>query len=150
MKVKFAAIILLIGAATVSLVISTSGEASHPHFKLQELSSMLNKPGAVSDDRYMTVYGKVKEGSIRKSGAAADFTIIDGTTEMKVFFTGKTLLPDTFKDGADAALDGHYDSKSNKFIADKAMAKCASKYEAAGEEMKLGHPDNLKKYNSGQ
>ncbi|MCB1200085.1 MAG: cytochrome c maturation protein CcmE [Leptospiraceae bacterium] len=150
MKVKIAAIIVLIGAAVVSLVISTSGEASHPHYKLQELHAMLAKPGAISDNRYMTVYGKVKEGTIQKSGAEANFTIFDGATEMNVYFTGKTLLPDTFKDGADAALDGRYDAASNRFIADKAMAKCASKYEAAGSEMKLGHPDNLKKYSSGQ
>lgn len=79
--------------------------------------------------QYLTIYGKVKEGTIQKKGIQADFKIEDAGKELAVFFTGKTLLPDTFKDGADAAIEGKYDYEKKVFQADKVMAKCASKYE---------------------
>jgi cytochrome c-type biogenesis protein CcmE len=46
-----------------------------------------------------------------------------------VNYTGKDLLPDTFKDGAQAMAEGHL-SRSGEFEASKIQAKCASKYEA--------------------
>jgi cytochrome c-type biogenesis protein CcmE len=43
---------------------------------------------------------------------------------------GADTLPDTFKDGAQAIVDGDY-SVDGGFRAEKIQAKCASKYQAA-------------------
>jgi cytochrome c-type biogenesis protein CcmE len=43
---------------------------------------------------------------------------------------GTDTLPDTFKDGAQAIVDGDY-LASGEFRAEKIQAKCASKYQAA-------------------
>jgi cytochrome c-type biogenesis protein CcmE len=43
---------------------------------------------------------------------------------------GSDTLPDTFKDGAQAIVDGDYLANGD-FRADKIQAKCASKYSAA-------------------
>lgn len=153
MKTKITIIIGLIAVGIFSLVIATSSKDSHPHLKLSEFSQkylnnnsqLTEVSNSMESGRFMTIYGSVKEGSIQKMGTAANFIIVDGTKEMSVFFTGETLLPDTFKDGAEAALDGHYDVRSKKFIAKKAMAKCASKYEAAGKSLRMGHPQGLPK-----
>jgi cytochrome c-type biogenesis protein CcmE len=43
---------------------------------------------------------------------------------------GTDTLPDTFKDGAQAIVDGDYQANGD-FRADQIQAKCASKYAAA-------------------
>ena len=42
-------------------------------------------------------------------------------------YVGTDTLPDTFKDGAQAIVDGDYQANGD-FRADKIQAKCASKY----------------------
>ena len=133
MRTKIIVAILLIAGGFGFLIISSSSEESHPHYQLDEFYSRLQEGKNTLDGKYMTVYGNVKEGTIKKDGIKADFTIIQKGHELKVFFNGKTLLPDTFKDGAQAAVDGIYNSNKNTFIADKVMAKCASKYDSAGK-----------------
>ncbi len=146
MKVKLVVILVSIALAVGVLLVSTASEASHPHYKLHEFAQIyMSEPGKL-DNRFMTLYGKVKEGSIYKKGITADFVIVDEGHEMKVHFTGKTLLPDTFKDGADAAVDGHYDPQSGRFIAQSVLAKCASKYEGVGNSTQMKHPDSIRKY----
>jgi cytochrome c-type biogenesis protein CcmE len=47
---------------------------------------------------------------------------------MRVRYTGNDPLPDTFKDGSQALIDGRMGE--GVFQAKKIAAKCASKYEA--------------------
>jgi cytochrome c-type biogenesis protein CcmE len=138
MKGKLLLIISLLSLSVILLALSSSQESAQPHYQLNEFKEKLeNKPNALADT-FMTVYGNVKEGSIYKKGITARFTIMDqNNNELNVFFTGKTLLPDTFKDGAQAAIDGRYDPASQIFMAEKVMAKCASKYEPAQSGMKM-------------
>ncbi|RME90331.1 MAG: cytochrome c maturation protein CcmE [Candidatus Hydrogenedentota bacterium] len=129
-KIAIAVVFLVIGFAF--LMMQSSSVASHPHLQLSELMTKL-KQGENFDGVFMTLYGQVKEGSIQKKGLKAEFILEQKSEQshyqLPVFFTGKTLLPDTFTDGAMASVEGKLNPKENKFYADKVMAKCASRYE---------------------
>lgn len=143
MKVKLTIILVTVAVAIGVLLVSTSTEASHPHYQLHQFEKIRSSEPNKLNHRFMTVYGKVKEGSIYKKGIKADFSILDAGHEMKVHFTGETLLPDTFKDGADAAVDGYYDPEQGVFVAQSVMAKCASKYEGVGNTTQMKHPSSI-------
>ncbi len=114
----------------IFLIVSSSNNNSQSHYQLKEFyQNFMQKPNQF-DQQYITVYGNVKEGSITKSGVQANFIIIQDKKELAISFTGKTLLPDTLKDGSQAAVEGVYDQKNKIFIADKVMAKCASRYKS--------------------
>lgn len=137
-KIIFAVLVITLGFGL--LVISSSGGAGHPHLQLEEFDSR-KQQGENFEGTYMTLYGSVKEGSIQKKGVKADFILTQKAKngrqlELPVFFTGKTLLPDTFQDGAMASVDGKYDPRRNRFVADKVMAKCASRYQPKVSEKK--------------
>jgi len=131
MKVKLTIVISCLAGGLLFLLFSTSSQEAHPHYMLPEFNAKLKASPTDVKGLYMTVYGNVKEGSIERTGIKADFVIEMKGHELPVHFTGKTLLPDTFKPGAEASVDGTYDAKNNVFIADKVLAKCASKYDAA-------------------
>ena len=44
-------------------------------------------------------------------------------------YAGRDPLPDTFKDGSQALVEGKM-MPDNRFVAEQVQAKCASKYEA--------------------
>ena len=135
MRTKLTVFFVLLGAALAVLVITSSSSASQVHLKLTEFQAELQKnTGAKLAKRNLTLYGKVKEGSIEREGVKARFVLIDGKNEMVVQHSGKTLLPDTFQDGAEAGVEGYYDAQHNSFTSHKVMAKCASRYEAAGKQ----------------
>ena len=117
-------------AGIIFFVISSSGKGAHTHYQLDEFYEKLEKNPAYLSDKYMTLYGDVKEGSIEKSGLKAHFILQKGSKELPVFFNGKTLLPDTFKDGSQAGAEGIYDMEKGVFISHKVMAKCASRYDS--------------------
>ena len=125
-KIIWSASLLI--ASVVFMVIASSGEASHAHYQLSDFYQRLEEDPSKMEDHYMTVYGNVKEGSIQNLGTQAYFTIEKDGLDLKVFFTGKNLLPDTFKEGSQAAVEGAFDIENKVFTADKVMAKCASRY----------------------
>lgn len=135
MRAKLAIFFVLLAAALVILVVTSSSSAAHVHLKLGEFRTEVERSGIEKlSRRNLTLYGKVKEGSIEREGVRARFTIVDQGVEMAVEHSGKTLLPDTFQDGADAGVEGNYDPVSRVFVSHKVMAKCASRYEAAGQK----------------
>jgi cytochrome c-type biogenesis protein CcmE len=85
--------------------------------------------GSILEQR-MRVSGNVRVGSIQHVDGRIDFVLEEEGKTMPVSYTGADPLPDTFKDGAQALVDGHVGS-SGRFQADQVQAKCASKYEAA-------------------
>lgn len=133
MRVKLAIFFVSLAVALVVLVVSSSSTAAQVHLKLHEFHDELSRQGGGQKltERHLTLYGKVKEGSIERSGVKARFVLVDGTVELPVEHSGKTLLPDTFQDGADAGIEGNYDAARGVFVSHKVMAKCASRYEAA-------------------
>jgi cytochrome c-type biogenesis protein CcmE len=135
MRIKLALFFSLCAVALVVLVLTSSSTAAQVHLKLHEFEAEMAKPGGEKIlRRNLTLYGKVKEGSIEREGVRARFTLVDSGRELAIEHSGKTLLPDTFQDGADAGVEGTYDTQRKVFTSHKVMAKCASRYEAAGGE----------------
>ena len=69
-------------------------------------------------------------GSIERRGGKLTFRLAQDAKTIPVTYVGTDTLPDTFKDGAQAIVDGDY-LASGEFRAEKIQAKCASKYQAA-------------------
>jgi len=108
----------------------------------------IDEVAAMGDDatgQRLRVAGTVQPGSIVRESNNLTFTLTqladDAPRSMTVAYTGTQPVPDTFKDGADAIVEGHRQTDGT-FAADHIQAKCASKYEA-----KYGanaqHPSNI-------
>ncbi|MBS0617934.1 MAG: cytochrome c maturation protein CcmE [Spirochaetes bacterium] len=135
MRTKLTVFFITIAVALTVLVVTSTTSASQVHLQLAEFKAELAKGQAEKlARRNLTVYGKVKEGSIERDGVKAKFVIIDGKNELIVQHSGKNLLPDTFQDGAEAGVEGSYDATHNIFTSHKVMAKCASRYESTAKK----------------
>ena len=69
-------------------------------------------------------------GTIERHGGTTTFRLSQDSLSIPVTYVGTETLPDTFKDGAQAIVEGDY-NPNGMFRADKVQAKCASKYQAA-------------------
>ncbi|MGH9689753.1 MAG: cytochrome c maturation protein CcmE [Candidatus Acidiferrales bacterium] len=78
----------------------------------------------------MRVSGNVRAGSIAHRGDRIDFVLEEQSRTLPVTYVGRDPLPDTFKDGAQALVEGHI-TPDGSFRADEVQAKCASKYQAS-------------------
>ena len=75
------------------------------------------------------VGGTVQPGSVERRAGKLTFRLAQDANSIPVTYVGTDTLPDTFKDGAQAIVDGDYLS-TGEFQAEKIQAKCASKYQA--------------------
>jgi cytochrome c-type biogenesis protein CcmE len=82
------------------------------------------------EGKRLKVIGEVVPGSIQRTEDAVKFTIVDLETNetLDINFVGTDPLPDTFRDYAEAVVDGEY-SGDGLFTGTTLQAKCASKYE---------------------
>ena len=78
----------------------------------------------------MRVSGNVRAGSIAHVDGRVDFVLEEQGKNLAVSYVGRDPLPDTFKDGAQALVEGRLNPQGS-FVAEQVQAKCASKYEAA-------------------
>jgi cytochrome c-type biogenesis protein CcmE len=78
----------------------------------------------------MRVGGTVEAGSIRRFSGRVDFVLQGEGKSLPVSYIGGDPLPDTFKDQAQALVEGR-PASDGRFVAEHVQAKCASKYEAA-------------------
>jgi cytochrome c-type biogenesis protein CcmE len=124
-KVKFLAGSLIIVASIAWLGFSGFDESLAYYKTVDELKQMKDD----AYDKRLRVAGNVVAGSIERLPGAVKFKLEQKGDIVPVNYTGKDLLPDTFKDGAQAMAEGHL-SRSGEFEASKIQAKCASKYEA--------------------
>ena len=89
--------------------------------------------GPSVEGKRLRVAGLVKEGTIERDGTQVSFTLtqdVENTLHtMQVRYVGSSPVPDTFKDRADAVVEGKC-LPDGTFEADHIQAKCASKYEA--------------------
>ncbi|HEX4002696.1 MAG TPA: cytochrome c maturation protein CcmE [Candidatus Acidoferrales bacterium] len=86
----------------------------------------------------MRVSGNVATGSIEHVDGRVDFVLEEQGKKMPVSYTGNDPLPDTFKDGAQALVEGRL-MPDGHFMADQVQAKCASKYQATpGQPAAMG------------
>jgi cytochrome c-type biogenesis protein CcmE len=77
----------------------------------------------------MRVSGNVRAGSIAHLPGRVDFVLEEQGQALPVSYVGRDPLPDTFKDGAQALVEGR-DMPDGRFVAEQVQAKCASKYES--------------------
>ena len=121
-------------AVGVGLILSTLGylawsgvsENKTYYHTISELDAL---HGAALRQR-MRVSGNVQAGSIQHFSGRIDFVLEEQGRSLPVSYVGTDPLPDTFKDGAQALVEGHREP-DGRFVAEQVQAKCASKYEAA-------------------
>lgn len=93
---------------------------------ISELSTL---PGPELHQR-MRISGNVRAGSILHRDGRVDFMLEEEGKALPVSYVGSDPLPDTFKDGAQALVEGRLQPDGG-FVAEQVQAKCASKYEAS-------------------
>jgi cytochrome c-type biogenesis protein CcmE len=92
--------------------------------------------GAMKGDlqgKTVKVAGDVVEGSIDRTRTPMEFLISSRGETLRVRYVGKNVIPDTFKDGSKAVVEGSV-GQDGVFQARGIEAKCASKYEAEYEK----------------
>ncbi len=80
--------------------------------------------------RRVRVGGIVAEGSLERRSGTVTFRLAQEAQSIPVTYVGTDTLPDTFKEGAQAIVEGDF-TREGTFRAEKIQAKCASKYQAA-------------------
>ena len=91
--------------------------------------------------QHIRVGGTVEQGSIIRNGSTLSFRLAQNAISIPVVYVGSDTLPDTFKGGAQAIVEGDY-TAGGMFQAEKVQAKCASKYMAAPPGPKNSHLAN--------
>ena len=124
-KFRFAAGFVAIIAAVLYFVLTGFQEGKAYYRTLEELDSM----GPSVTGKRLRVAGIVTDGSIKRNGVEVTFQLEQENRRLVVRYTGSQPVPDTFKDGVEAIVEGKR-RPDGTFEADMIQAKCASKYEA--------------------
>jgi cytochrome c-type biogenesis protein CcmE len=124
-KIRFAAGFAVIIGAVLYLALSGFQEGKAYYQTLEELDAL----GPSAQGKRLRVAGIVSDGSVRRSGAEVTFQLEQEHRRLLVRYTGDDPIPDTFKGGAEAVVEGER-RPDGSFEADHIQAKCASKYEA--------------------
>jgi len=124
-KFKFAAGFAVIIGAVLYLALSGFQEGKAYYRTLEELDAL----GPSIDGKRLRVAGIVSDGTIQRDGAVVTFQLEQEHRRLVVRYTGEEPVPDTFKDGVEAVIEGER-RPDGSFEADQIQAKCASKYEA--------------------
>ena len=81
--------------------------------------------GKAPEGRAFRIGGLVKQGSLRRDNLTSHFVITDTVKDINVSYTG--LLPDLFKEGKGAVVQGKMDA-SGQFVASEVLAKHDENY----------------------
>ena len=125
-KAKFGVGVGIIVVTLVTLGWVGARESKTYYHTISELSTM--KQGELR--QRMRVSGYVAQGTIQHLPGRVDFVLVEENRKLPVSYTGTAPLPDTFKDDAQALVEGRLGT-DGKFTAEQVQAKCASKYEIA-------------------
>jgi len=104
-------------------------ESKAYYVTVEEYSAMQGK----LHGKTIKVAGDVVEGSIDRARAPMEFVISTRGKSLRVRYVGKDVIPDTFRDGSQAVVEGSV-APDGVFQARHIEAKCASKYEAEYEK----------------
>jgi cytochrome c-type biogenesis protein CcmE len=120
----------LIGSGIIVLTLIALAYAGFTESKTyyHTISELSTLQGSALHQR-MRVSGNVGSGTIAHLDARVDFVLEEEGRKLPVSYVGRDPLPDTFKDGAQALVEGRV-TPDGRFVADQVQAKCASKYEA--------------------
>jgi len=122
-KLKFGIGIAIILAAVGWEAVSGFQQSKTYYVTVKELTS------GKSTHQHVRVGGVIVPGSIQRSGQILTFRISQENETIPVTYIGRDALPDDFKGGANAIVEGDYLSDGT-FRAQQVQAKCASKYKA--------------------
>jgi len=132
----------VIGSAIILVTLFSLAYVGYTESKTyyHTISELVTLHGSALQER-MRVSGNVRPGSIAHRDGRVDFVLEEQGKALPVSYTGTDPLPDTFKDGSQALVEGRLMS-SGQFTAEQVQAKCASKYEAAppGQTSNPGAP----------
>lgn len=123
-KLRFGVGIGIILAVVAWEAISGFQQSKTYYFTVSEL--LAGKAG----QQRVRVGGVVALDSIERRGGQLTFHLTQNTDSIPVTYVGTDALPDTFRGGAQAIIEGSW-AREGFFRADKIQAKCASKYEAS-------------------
>jgi cytochrome c-type biogenesis protein CcmE len=126
---RFGLAIAVIVGALCYLAFTGVQESKSYYVTVKELQGM----GSESHSKRLRVAGQVVPGSIHRQGTSADFQLDEQGLKLQVAYRGVEPPPDTFKDNAQALVEGSYGSDS-VFHAQQIQAKCASKYAPAANQ----------------
>lgn len=136
-KMRFMVGFGVIVAAIAYFAVAGFQEGRAYYRTIDELQAM----GQDAQGKRLRVAGIVKPGTIQRQGRDLHFQLSQEDLELTVAYTGSAPVPDTFKDGAEAVVEGQQ-RPDGTFEADHIQAKCASKYEAEyGADAQ--HPDDV-------
>jgi cytochrome c-type biogenesis protein CcmE len=124
-KFRFAVGSAVVVGAVLFFALSGFQEGKAYYRTLEELDEM----GNAAYGKRLRVAGRVSDGTIERHGAELRFQLEQKDRRLAVRYAGDRPVPDTFKDGVDAVVEG-YQRDNGIFEADQIQAKCASKYEA--------------------
>ena len=124
----------IVGGAVVVAALAWLGfvgfqESKAYYITVDEYNSMRGE----LDGKTLKLAGDVVAGSIDRSKPQMEFVMGSPQTRIKVCYIGKEIIPDTFKDGSKALVEGSV-APNGVFLARHIEAKCASKYEAEYEK----------------
>jgi cytochrome c-type biogenesis protein CcmE len=118
-----------IGIGVILAVVAWEAVSSFPDSKMYYVTVSELTQGQKAR-HHVRVGGVVAAGSIERHGGNVTFRLSQDAQSIPVTYIGEDTLPDTFKDGAQAIVEGNYVA-NGQFRAEKIQAKCASKYQAA-------------------
>lgn len=120
----------LIGSAIIVITLVSLAYVGFTQSKTyyHTITELATLQGAALHQR-MRVSGNVRGGSIARLDGRVDFVLEEQGKAIPVSYVGRDPLPDTFKDGAQALVEGRM-KPDGRFEAEQVQAKCASKYEA--------------------
>jgi cytochrome c-type biogenesis protein CcmE len=128
-QMRFAVGIGVILAAIAYFAVTGYNEGKAYYKTIAEVAAM----GPEAQTKRLRVAGLVKEGTIQRDGRHLSFVLAQDVVtmqhSMRVNYVGTQPIPDTFKDRAEAVVEGKC-LADGTFQADHIQAKCASKYEA--------------------
>jgi len=121
----------LVGSAIILLTLAALAYVGYTQSKTyyHTISEVRTLPASELRQR-MRVSGNVRTGSISHRDGGIDFVLEEQGQALPVSYVGSDPLPDTFKDGAQALVEGRLQPDGG-FVAEQVQAKCASKYEAS-------------------
>jgi cytochrome c-type biogenesis protein CcmE len=131
--IRFGIAILVIVAALSYLAFTGIQESKSYYVTIKELKEM----GDQAHGRRLRVAGLVVPGSIHRQGTGADFQLDEEGRKLNIAYRGSEPPPDTFKDSAQALVEGSYGA-DGVFHAKQIQAKCASKYAPAPGQTAAG------------
>ncbi len=120
-RTKFAVGSAIIIVTMLSLAYVGFTQSKTYYHTLTELQAL---QGSALHER-MRVSGNVRSGSIQRLAGRVDFVLEEQGRMLNVSYAGRDPLPDTFKDGAQALVEGKL-MPDGRFVAEQVQENCAS------------------------